>query len=105
MSDDTLTMERLLADMDRLGLGAGSRRFGGLCFPPRVVVSDYLPVEQPRKLTRWERFRVWVENLADRAEVYYHYPRVKRTEPTPAYLIGDRLYVTPRTAAAIRLSN
>lgn len=90
-------MEKLLADMDRLG-------FGGLASGPRLIVSNYLPDGQPRKLTRWERFRVWVEGLADRAEVYYHYPRVKRTEPTPAYLIGHDLYVSPRAAAAIRCS-
>lgn len=101
-SDQNLTMEKLLADLDRFGLGSAPRAFDGLGFSPRVIVSNYLPNEQPCKLTRWERFRVWVENLADRAEVYYHYPRVKRTEPGPAYLIGRDLYVPTRMAAAIK---
>lgn len=65
-----------------------------------VIVSDYLPDERPRVLTRWERFRVWVEDLADRAEVYYHYPRVRRTEPG-SYLMGGVLYVPRRAAAAL----
>lgn len=102
MDDEPLTFERLLADMDRLGLARSAPRVGALGFSPRVFLSDHLPAEQPRKLTRWECFRVWIENLADRAEVYYHYTRVKRTEPASAYLIGNDLYVPRRSVAVVR---
>lgn len=70
-----------------------------------VVLSENLTVSTPRALSRWERFRVWVEGLADRAEVYYHFPRVQRVEvkPSPdALLIGERLYMHPATWARLR---
>lgn len=70
-------------------------------FGPRVFVSPHLPDEQPRKLTRRERFWLWVESLCDRAEIYYYGPRIKRTEPAPAYLIGRDLYIPRRAAAAL----
>jgi hypothetical protein len=94
--DDVLTLEKLAADMDRLGLWNRPPL-------PRVIVSDFLPDEQQRRLTRRERFWVWIEDLCDRAEIYYYGPKIKRTEPAPSYLIGHDLYVTRRTAAAIRI--
>ena len=103
-ADCGLTLEKLLADMDRLGFtNQAPRRFGDFGFSPRVFVRDFLPDEQPRKLTRRERFWLWVESLCDRAEVYYYGLKIKRTEPAPSYLIGRDLYVTPRTAAALRV--
>lgn len=82
----------------RSHFGLAGHGFYGL----RVHPTSYLPAEQPRKLTRWERFRVWVEDLADRAEVYYHYPRVKRTETAPAaYLIGQDLYIQSRALSML----
>lgn len=101
---ETLTMQKLLDDM-RLGFtNHAPRRFGALGFSSQVIVCPYLPDEQPRKLTRRERFWVWIESLCDRAEVYYYGPKIKRTEPAPVYLIGRDLYVSPRAAAAIRIS-
>lgn len=115
---DVLTLESLNATMERLrGMGcvepgamaswSGPWHSRDPLFGLRtVVVSDaYLPAERPRKLTRWERFRVWVEDLADRADCYYHYPRVKRTEPAPAgYLFGRNLLVV-RSDAAVAIRN
>jgi len=106
----TLTMESLKEAVDKL------RSFGcippgsmattwsspwhPIGFAPRFFVSDYLPAATPRKLTRWERFRVWVEDLADRADVYYYYPRVKRVEPARAYVFGRDVYI-PRAALKV----
>lgn len=103
-----LTMEKLLADMDRLGWCRGLHPDHsaalGYSRGVRVFVSDYLPDEQPRKLTRRERFWLWVESLCDQAEIYYYGPKIKRTEPAPAYLVGRDLYVPRRMAAAIRMT-
>lgn len=104
MTSDSLTLDKLLADLDRLGFNSPPRQYGALGFWPRVVVSNYLPNEHPRKLTRRERFWLWVESLCDRAEIYYYGPRIKRTEPAPSYLIGQDLYISRRTAAAIRFT-
>jgi hypothetical protein len=102
-----LTLESLAAVVDRhrgaLAPGPMASSWKDLWHfssPFPIIVTDYLPAEQPRKLTRWERFRVWVEDLADRADVYYHYPRVRRTEPAKGYLIGRDLY-TPRAAISV----
>lgn len=105
MTNDSLTLDKLLADLDRLGFNDPSRRpSGALGFWPRVIMSDYLLDEQPRKLTRRERFWLWVESLCDRAEIYYYGPRIKKTEPAPSYLIGQDLYISRRTAAVIRFT-
>lgn len=104
---DVLTIEKLneaiasLRKLEDRPLGPFKSSLGlGFAAGPRFFVSDYLPAEAPRKLTRWERFRVWVEDLADRADIDYHYPRVKRAEPVAAYLFGRDLYI-PRPAAAV----
>lgn len=79
----------------------------GNSFLPRLkIVQDATMVTtSPRQLDRWERFRVWVENLADRAGVYYHFPRVRRTETKPSTQVirmGDTLICHPVIARAIR---
>jgi len=101
---EILTMEKLLADMEKLGYRElHQHHAAALGYCQRVIVSNYLLDEQPRKLTRRERFWLWIERLCDQAEIYYYGPKIKRTEPAPSYLIANYLYVTPRTAAAIRM--
>lgn len=70
-----------------------------------IVESPHLVTTRPRVLSHWERFRVWVESLADRAEVYYHYPRVARTVTEPSnkiVLMGGVFYCHPAMARKLR---
>jgi hypothetical protein len=70
-----------------------------------VVESPYLVTTRTRVLSRWEKFRVWVESLADRAEIYYHYPRVARTVTEPSnkiVLMGGVFYCHPVMSQRLR---
>lgn len=112
---DVLTMEKLKEAVERLRSGGclpsgtvatwSSPWHAEPLFGLRTFVSDYLPAEVPRKLTRWERFRVWVEDLADRADCCYHFPRVQRTEPAKAILIGRDLYIPRAAASSMRINS
>ena len=70
-----------------------------------IVESPHLVTTRTRVLSRWEKFRVRVESLADRAEVYYHYPRVARTVTEPSnkiVLMGGVFYCHPTMAQKLR---
>lgn len=71
----------------------------------RLISVPSMVTTEARTLTRWERFRVWVESLADRAEILYHYPRVQRTVTKPmskVVIIGDRVYCHPAVIQQLR---
>lgn len=71
-----------------------------------LVISPYLTESVPRSnFSLSERFRMWVESLADRAEVYYHYKRVERVEVKPlskVILMNGKYYCHPLMATKIR---
>lgn len=70
-----------------------------------IVETPHLVITRTRVLSIWEKFRVWIESLADRAEIYYHYPRVVRTviEPSNKILfMNGAFYCHPTTARKLR---
>lgn len=104
---EALTMQDVLGAMAKLDRS----RFNPLAFSsaPLLTVSPYLPtVQRPRKLSRWERVRVWFEDLVDGAGLTreaFPWRRVLRTEPVPApyaYLFDSRLLVHSAHAALVR---
>lgn len=101
---EPLTFEKVLElarNLDLLGSGPGRINRPALTQPLfasrlKIITSNLLTVSTPKPLSLFERFRVWVESLADRAEVYYHYPRVQRSilRPDPkAYLLDSHTLV------------
>lgn len=101
-----------MAKLDRLRPGRGDGlvpRGLAITRQPLIVVDPCLPtVQRPRKLSRWERVRVWFEGLVDGAGLVrevFPWRRVVRTEAVPApfvYAFGDRILVHPAHAAIVR---
>jgi hypothetical protein len=62
----------------------------------RLLTSEYLTRTVPCDLSRWQAFRVWLEDAWGLAGLEYFWPRVQRsrTEPSPEILLmGDDLAV------------
>lgn len=104
MKADTITVESLMEKLRHTGPGLSysSRR---LLYEIAIIESPHLTTTRTLELSRWDRFRIWIENLADEADVYYHFPRVQRaiTEPVrKVFRIGNRFYCHPSIAAELR---
>lgn len=83
-----------------------SRGFSPLWEPSfRIVVDPSMVITELRSLSRWERARVWFEDLADRAGLAWPFPRVQRTVTKPSSQItrvGDMLVCHPSMVERIR---
>lgn len=66
--------------------------------PQRVIVSEHLTETIVRELGWFERFRVWLEDITDSANLHYPWPRVRRTEVRPRkdlIIMGDTIFCHP----------
>lgn len=85
---------------------AGQEGFlAGLASGLVIIETPYLTETKVFSLGRWGRFRAWVEDLTDRADLHYPFSRVLRsnTVPSPKVLImGSRVYCHPEVARQIR---
>jgi hypothetical protein len=72
-------------------------------FPGQVKVAVDANLTQSRQLSRWERFRVRIERLADKVGLGWPWARVRLTEPSSRFaLIGDRLLCHPAQLEALK---
>jgi hypothetical protein len=87
-----LTMQSILDAMAKLPAKPARRGIEGR----RLLTSEYLTRTVPCNLSRWQVFRVWLEDACSRADLEYFWPHVQREriEPLPEILlVGDDLAV------------
>jgi hypothetical protein len=84
----------------------GARGFKPFWEPSfRIVADPSMVTTEPRLLSRWERVRVWLEDLAFRSDLVWPFPRVQRTatKPSPEIIrMGDMLVCHPSMVERIR---
>lgn len=71
----------------------------------RIVVDPSMVITEPRPLSRWERARAWLEDLAFMSDLVWPFPCVQRsvTKPSPQIIrMGDMLICHPSMVERIR---
>ncbi len=70
-----------------------------------IIETPHLTETRMLALSRWGRFRAWIEGLTDRADLQYPFPRIRRSETVPSskvLVMGSRLVCHPDVARQIR---